>query len=57
MFSLTDPDPHDDKMTCPVIISLAQKVIERKTEHAIGFRIYQVGSDNSIQLLVFIFIF
>jgi len=42
MFSLTDPDPHDDKMTCPVIISLAQKVKERKTEHAIGFRIYQV---------------
>ena len=45
MFSLTDPDPHDDKMTCPIIISLAQKVKERKTEHAIGFRIYQVDLD------------
>eukprot|EP00090_Calanus_glacialis_P041785 TRINITY_DN7431_c0_g1_i4.p1 TRINITY_DN7431_c0_g1~~TRINITY_DN7431_c0_g1_i4.p1 ORF type:complete len:838 (-),score=200.72 TRINITY_DN7431_c0_g1_i4:225-2738(-) len=47
MFSLTDPDPHDDKMTCPIIISLAQKVKERKTEHAIGFRIYQVPSGVS----------
>lgn len=42
MFSLTDPDPYDDKMTCPLIISLAQKVKERKTEHAIGFRVYKV---------------
>ena len=25
--SLTDPDPHDDKLTCPVILSLAQKVV------------------------------
>lgn len=43
MFSLTDPDPYDDKMTCPLIISLAQKVKERKTERAIGFRIYKVS--------------
>jgi len=47
MFCLTDPDPYDDKMTCPVIISLAQKVVERKTEHAVGFRIYQVPSGVS----------
>eukprot|EP00092_Neocalanus_flemingeri_P057334 GFUD01068124.1.p1 GENE.GFUD01068124.1~~GFUD01068124.1.p1 ORF type:complete len:866 (-),score=218.50 GFUD01068124.1:2289-4886(-) len=48
MFSLTDPDPYDDKMTCPIIISLAQKVKERKTEHAIGFRIYQVPQGVSV---------
>ena len=42
MFSLTDPDPDDDKMTCPVIISLSQKIKKRKTEHSIGFKIYQV---------------
>ena len=42
VFSLTDPDPRDDKDTCPVIISLAQKVKERKTEHAIGFRVYEL---------------
>ena len=47
MFSLTDPDPYDDKMTCPIIISLAQKVKERKTEHAIGFRIYKVPPGTS----------
>ena len=44
MFSLTDPDPDDEEMNCPVIISLAQKVMERKTEHSIGFWIYQVDS-------------
>jgi len=47
VFSLTDPDPRDDKDTCPVIISLAQKVKERKTEHAIGFRVYQLPSGQS----------
>ena len=31
----------------PVIISLAQKVKERKTEHAIGFRVYQLPSGQS----------
>jgi len=55
MFSLTDPDPYDDKMTCPLIISLAQKVKERKTERAIGFRIYKVlillcSEDSSLSI-------
>ena len=49
MFSLTDPDPYDDRMTCPLIISLAQKVKERKTEHAIGFRIYKVGQSFGVR--------
>ena len=40
MFSLTDPDPDDDEMTCSVIISLSQKI--KKEKHDIGFRIYQV---------------
>jgi calpain len=47
VFSLTDPDPRDDKDTCPVIISLAQKVKERKTEHAIGFRVYKLPPGQS----------
>ena len=47
VFSLTDPDPGDDKDTCPVIISLAQKVKERKTEHAIGFRVYKLPAGQS----------
>ena len=42
IFSLDDPDLDDDKMLTPVIVSLAQKVEERKTEHAIGFKIYKV---------------
>merc|ERR1712117_620758 len=41
-FSLTDPIPGDDKDTCALVISLAQRVRERKTEHAIGFRVYQI---------------
>ena len=42
VFSLTDPDPYDAKTRCPVVVSLAQKVTQRKQEHAIGFRIYKV---------------
>ena len=42
VFTLTDPDPYDSKTRCPVVISLAQKVTQRKQEHAIGFRIYKV---------------
>ena len=42
-FSLTDPDPYDDQTRCPLVISLAQRVTERKTEHAVGFRVYEVG--------------
>ena len=43
-FSLTDPIPGDDKDTCALVISLAQRVRERKTEHAIGFRVYQAST-------------
>ena len=42
MFTLTDPDTTDDQTTCSLIISLAQRVEKRKTEHAIGFRVYRV---------------
>ena len=42
MFTLTDPDTWDDQTSCSLIISLAQKVEKRKTEHAIGFRVYRV---------------
>ena len=42
MFTLTDPDITDDQTTCSLILSLAQMVKERKTEHAIGFRVYKV---------------
>ena len=42
IFSIADPDLYDDKNISPVIVSLAQKVKERKTEHAIGFKIYKV---------------
>ena len=50
MFSLTDPDPYDAKTRCPVVISLAQKVTQRKQEHAIGFRIYKVSRTFSLIL-------
>ena len=42
MFSLTDPDLSDDKTRAALVLSLAQRVAERKTEHAIGFRVYRV---------------
>ena len=40
--NLNDPDPYDDVTQCPVIISLMQKQKKRKTEHAIGFKIFKV---------------
>lgn len=43
--NLSDPDPYDNEDTCPVIISLMQKQKERKTEHAIGFKIYKCELD------------
>ena len=46
MFTLTDPDTTDDQTTCSLIISLAQRVEKRKTEHAIGFRVYKVWVIN-----------
>ena len=42
MFTLTDPDTWDDQTSCSLIISLAQRVEKRKTEHSIGFRVYKV---------------
>ena len=48
-FSLTDPIPGDDKDTCALVISLAQRVRERKTEHAIGFRVYQASTYATIK--------
>ena len=42
VFTLSDPNPHDNKTRCAIIISLSQKVLERKQEHAIGYRIYEV---------------
>ena len=47
MFTLTDPDTWDDQTSCSLIISLAQRVEKRKTEHAIGFRVYRVLLKNS----------
>jgi hypothetical protein len=38
--NLNDPDPYDDVTQCPVIISLMQRQKKRKTEHAIGFKIF-----------------
>ena len=39
--NLNDPDPYDDETHCPVVISIAQKQKQRKSEHAIGFKIYK----------------
>jgi len=39
--NLNDPDPYDDITKCPVVISLLQKQKQRKTEHAIGFKIFK----------------
>ena len=39
--NLNDPDPYDDITKCPVIISLMQRQKTRKSEHAIGFKIFK----------------
>lgn len=39
--NLSDPDPYDDEMYCPVIVSLLQRQRKRKSEHAIGFKVYK----------------
>ncbi len=39
--NLSDPDPYDDEELCPVIVSLMQRQRKRKSEHAIGFKIYK----------------
>lgn len=47
--NLSDPDPYDDETHCPVIISVAQKQRQRKSEHAIGFKIYRCDlTDNKL---------
>ncbi len=38
--NLNDPDPYDDETHCPVVISLMQRQKKRKSEHAIGFKIF-----------------
>ncbi len=38
--TLNDPDPYDDETLCPVVISLLQNQTKRKSERAIGFKIY-----------------
>lgn len=38
--NLSDPDPYDDDTHCPVIISLLQRQTKRKSEKAIGFKVY-----------------
>ena len=39
--NLNDPDPYDDERACPVVISLLQQQEKRKSEHAIGFKVYK----------------
>merc|ERR1719412_896318 len=46
-FSLTDPDPYDDELKCPIIVSLSQKMRQRKTEWSIGFKIYRCPPGQS----------
>ena len=50
VFTLTDPDTTDDQTTCSLILSLAQRVEKRKTEHAIGFRVYRVLFKNLLTM-------
>ena len=39
--NISDPDPYDDEDHCPVVISIAQKQKQRKSEHAIGFKVFK----------------
>ncbi len=39
--NLNDPDPYDDETHCPVVVSLMQRQRKRKSEHAIGFKIFR----------------
>ena len=39
--NLSDPDVYDDITHCPVVISVAQKSKQRKSEHAIGFKVFK----------------
>ena len=41
-FTLSDPDPYDNKNECSFIISLAQMIMDRKQNLSIGFKIYEV---------------
>ncbi|XP_059096640.1 calpain-9-like isoform X3 [Tigriopus californicus] len=44
--NLSDPDPYDEETQCPMIVSLCQRQKTRKTEHAIGFKVYQCDLDT-----------
>jgi len=47
LVALADPDLEDENATSTVVISLAQKVTERKTEHAIGFQVFQLPEGDN----------
>ena len=43
--NLNDPDPYDDITQCPVVVSLMQKQRKRKSEHAIGFKLFKCDQE------------
>lgn len=47
LVALTDPDLEDENATSTVVISLSQKVTERKTEHSIGFHVFTLPEGDS----------
>ena len=47
---INDPDTYDNVSACPVIISLGQKQAKRKSENAIGFKVYKCSDPNLTQL-------
>ena len=63
--NLNDPDPYDEETQCPVIISLMQRQTKRKSERAIGFKVYRcdqqtrriderfMASNNAVRQLIF----
>ena len=52
--NLSDPDIYDDITHCPVVISVAQKSKERKSEHAIGFKVFKCDlSDKHLDVRFF----
>ena len=52
--NLSDPDTFDDITHCPVVISVAQKSKQRKSEHAIGFKVFQCDlTDKNLDVRFF----
>ena len=52
--NLSDPDPFDAEKNCPVVISLLQQQEKRKSENAIGFKIYKCDlTDRSLDQAFF----